>query len=139
MKLIEQQSFSQYCCHILLTSQELCLMYQSLKQQSAIGHFPTNLPQQIRFARPYLLYISNEETIDNLFQCSCFQGTADQFQIVISGSDVQILTLSNGIPEWLIVPYTTLTVYKHKCTSTFQSLIHCHNTTIIELVIYISC
>ena len=57
-------------------------LQQSLKQQLAIDHFPaighfsTNLPhlaKQIRFARPYLLYIFNKETIDNLLQCSCFQ------------------------------------------------------------------
>ena len=48
---------------------------QSLKQQSAIGHLPTNflhLAKQIQFARPNLLYISNGKTIDTLLQCSCF-------------------------------------------------------------------
>ena len=62
---------------------------QNLKQQSPIGHFPTNFPhlaEQIQFATPYLLYISNGETIDNLLQCSCFQGMANQFHIVISSS-----------------------------------------------------
>ena len=48
---------------------------QSLKYQLAIGHFLTNFPHladQIQFARPNLLYISNGETNDSLLQCSCF-------------------------------------------------------------------
>ena len=35
----------------------------------AVGHFPTNfshLAEQVLFARPYLLYISNGEAIDSL-------------------------------------------------------------------------
>ena len=55
----------------------------------AVDHFPTNFPhlaEQIQFARPNLLYISNGETIDSLLQCSCLQGMADQFQIGISCS-----------------------------------------------------
>ena len=38
----------------------------------AVGHFPTNLAEQIQFARPNVLYISNGEAIDSLLQCSCF-------------------------------------------------------------------
>ena len=41
----------------------------------AVGHFPTNLPhlaEQIQFARPNVLYISNGEAIDSLLQYSCF-------------------------------------------------------------------
>ena len=70
---------------------------QSLKLQSAIGHFLTNfhhLAEQIQFARPNLLYISNGEAIDNPLQCSYFKGMADQFQIVISGSVYVTLSAS---------------------------------------------
>ena len=40
---------------------------------------------------PNLLYISNGEAIDSLLQCSCFKGTADKFQIIISSSVVSIV------------------------------------------------
>ena len=88
---------STVCIIIILCSLlhiNIMFTYQSLKQQSAIGHFPTNFPylaEQIQFARPNLLYISNGKTIDNLLQYSCFQGMADQFQIVISSSACDVI------------------------------------------------
>ena len=63
----------------------LGLYDQSLKQQSAIGHIPTNFPhlaKQILFARPYLLYISNGEAIDSLQQCSCFKEWPTNFKLL---------------------------------------------------------
>ena len=56
------------------------------------------MAEQIQFARPNLLYISNGETIDTLLQCSCFQRMADQFQIVISSSATVLPILLEGTP-----------------------------------------
>ena len=52
-----------------------CYQLQCLKQQLAIGHFPTNFPhlaELIQVARPNLLYIANGEATDNLLHCSYF-------------------------------------------------------------------
>ena len=61
---------------------------------SAIGHFPTNflhLAEQIQFARPNLLYISNWEAIDSLLQRSYFKEWPTNFKLLF-----QALILQGG-------------------------------------------
>ena len=79
-----------------------------IELEIAVSHWPlsdnfSHLAEQIKFARPNLLHISNGKTIDSPLQCSCFQGMADQN---ISSFVVLIVQLTSN-------------TYPYQLTSTF--------------------